>query len=186
MFHQTKGTNIFSVVRDQEIRTSPRFYITGKSQRELESELVPQIVRGQAVYQYRVDYPNGKVSMLIWEKGERPAVWLTVEHTPIHVVGRPVDDAKFQEAEAAYGGFFRIGIDTAKVELFPWREFEHRTRVSQQWRRSLAQCGDDTSKWYFSLAPIPSSAWTVIERWDTSQWVPWQPDLSSSERARPS
>jgi hypothetical protein len=41
------------------------------------------------------------------------------------------------DAEEAYEGFFRIGIDTTKIQVFPWFEFQKRARVSSHWRRIL-------------------------------------------------
>jgi hypothetical protein len=175
MFHQTKGVFLADIRRERVIRTTPRFDLTGRTQQELESSLSPRRVEGGlTLYGTTVQRPNEGVMPLIWEKGEHPVVWLTVEEKPIVSIWR-LEGATFQETEGFYQGFFRIGIDSMKVEVFPWREYEQRARVSKQWRRRLAELagGDDTSKWSFSLMPIHSSAWTVIERWDTSQWVTW-------------
>ncbi len=185
MFHQIKGTNIADILRDQEIMTTPRFCLAGKTQQELESELTPR--RGKhrvLLYNLSIKRAEGGIDLLIWEKGERPVVWLTLAEKPIASIWR-LGNATFQEAESSLKGFFRIGIDTSKVEVFPWREYEQRAGVSKHWRRILAEaaCGDDTSKWYFSLAPISSSGWTVIERWDISQWVPWQAESAPSDTA---
>jgi len=176
MYHQIKGINIPSILHDQEIKTTPRFDLAGKSQEELETALTAHRGDGgMSLYKLAIPKSDSGVDYLIWEKGERPVVWLTAEEGPIGCIWR-LGDYTFQEAEAINKGIYRIGIDTVKVEVFPWREYEQRAGVSKQWRRTLAQSarGDDTSKWYFSVTSIPSSAWTVMQRWEASRWVSWK------------
>ena len=148
MFHQVRGSNFPGILHDQEIKTTPRFYLTGRTQAELESELAPSREGGITLYKTFVEMSEGVGELLTWEKGERPAVWLTLEDGPIGSIWR-LGSITFTEAETLFGGFFRIGVDTSKVEVFPWREFEQRAQASKRWRRLLAEkaCGDDISKW---------------------------------------
>jgi len=167
MFHQTNGLLLPGILRAGVIDTTPRFKITGKTQEDLERELTPiRNKKGFALYQHRVD----QVFPLIWEKGERPAVWLTQENRPIGSVG-----GGYPGAEESYRGFFRIGIDTSQVKIYPWVEVEKYIGISRKWRQTLGDAarrqGDDTSQWYFTLTPIPKAAWTTIERWERSRWV---------------
>src|SRR5205085_180565 len=117
--------------------------------------------------------------LIIWEKGEHPLVWLTTADAPIGSIWNSpfaTDRNGLQEAEEMYGGFFRIGVDTSKVQVFPWREYEQRARVSKKWRRILSDAAlrsdDDVSNWFFALGCIASSGWTVIERWENRHWLP--------------
>jgi hypothetical protein len=181
MFHQVKGRFLPLILRDQEIRPTPRFELTGKSQEQLESELSPRRSSGGVLLFHHSVVSDGREHLLIWEKGERPVVWLTQEDKPISAVWY-IPGAELEDAEKEYQGFYRIGIDTTKIRVYPWREFQQQAKVSPKWRRILADAagGDDTSKWYFSLAPIPSVAWTVLHRWEQSQWVPYWPGIQQA------
>ncbi len=166
MYHHTKGFFLDGILQDGVIDTTPRFRLSGKTQEELERELTP--TRG--FYQFVVSLDEYSVCPLIWERGERPAVWLTGETRPIGCIGGDCQDNRRR-----YEGVFRIGIDTSKVVVYPWVEVEKRTRISKKWRQRLAEdaraAGDDPTKWHFSLYPIPRAAWTVIERWEQTHWV---------------
>ena len=66
MFHQTKGINIRGILRDQEIKTTPRFDLVGKTQHELESELPPiQGKGGLKLYETEMLLADGNKEILI-------------------------------------------------------------------------------------------------------------------------
>jgi hypothetical protein len=179
VYHQTKGGLLSEILRDKEIRTTPRFDLTGKSQQELEAALSPRRQEtGLDLYFYEAS-SGDKTHLIIWEKGEQPLVWLTTADAPIGSIWSSsfaTDRHELREAEEKYGGFFRIGVDTSKVKVYPWREYEQRARVSKKWRQvqsdAARRSGDDVSNWFFALGCIASSAWTVIERWENHHWVP--------------
>jgi hypothetical protein len=179
VYHQTKRVFLSEILRDKEIRTTPRFDLTGKSQQELEAALTPRRQEtGLDLYFYEARLGD-RTHHIVWEKGEHPVVWLTTAATPIGSIWTspfPMNRDGLQEAEEIYGGFFRIGVNTSQVQAFPWREYEQRARVSKKWRRILSDAarrsGDDVSNWFFALGCIASSAWTLIERWENHHWVP--------------
>jgi hypothetical protein len=172
MWHQTKGINLPGIIRDQEIKRTPRFDITGKTQEQLELEF-PAAKAKNGLFLHRITVTQDAAqSVLVWENGQRPVTWLTTENKPITSVFQIERMLPFPDAEAVSNGFFRIGIDTSKIEVFPWHVYELLGRVSKKWRQHLSQSAgqDDVSQWHFSLTPIPLSAWTVLERWDGSKW----------------
>jgi hypothetical protein len=137
VYHQTKGVFLPGILHDEEIKTAPRFDITGKSQHELESELSPSRESGGDLYTHQVVLGDNAIHVLVWEKGERPAVWLTEEASPIKSTWSN-EENNVEEMETICHGFFRIGIDTSCVQVFPWNQYQRLTHVSTKWCQGLS------------------------------------------------
>lgn len=119
---------------------------------------------------------------------ERPAAWFSsrgdYEPTARKRALNPATGAMLlltvDQTELYAGGLVRIGIDPAAglVQVVDWHGYRAQAGVPRDGLRHMVargrEMGGTPSEWFASFAPVPASAWTVVEARDprTKRWSP--------------
>jgi hypothetical protein len=179
-YHYTKLVSIKGIWREWALLPSPPLSAYGLNRQEVEAEpqrhgFRVQRFLGRTCYRNdRIPHPDGPGygAAALWFKDERFVVSFTSTaagwcHSALgHLPPESVD----------FGEVFRLTVDLAGLDVFPWGQYQQRTNAPAAYRRGLGdscrESGDDLGEWYFLAAPVPlAGRLACVEQYHRGRWT---------------